>query len=162
MVSSLAQRIAVEDCGVNSLNTKHPLSAVYLFKETMHVTINYYYSLGVFDDVCIHCGDPDDIIKGEEAADILPTCGGCFNYQSKLKVFKRKRNQMQPASKKQQNPHNTRVFFKNGVCVFVSGTKVTNYYLKMKNTKDFKCKPLAEFGRNIGIFGLKTPLHAMY
>ena len=26
--------------------------------------------------------------------------------------------------------------------------------------KALKCKPLADFGRNIGIFGLKTPLHA--
>ena len=42
-----------------------------------------YYSSGVFDDVCVHCGDPNDIIRGEEAADILPTRGGCFNDQSK-------------------------------------------------------------------------------
>ena len=26
--------------------------------------------------------------------------------------------------------------------------------------KALKCKPLAEFGANIGIFGLKTPLYA--
>ena len=38
-----------------------------------------YYSSGVFDDVCVHCGDPNDIFRGEEAADILLTCGSCFN-----------------------------------------------------------------------------------
>ena len=64
-----------------------------------------YYSSGVFNDVCIHCGDPNDIIRGEEEANILPTCGCCFNDQSKPKVFKRKQNQMQLASKKKQNPH---------------------------------------------------------
>ena len=61
-----------------------------------------YYSSGVFDDVCVHCGDPKDIVKGQQAADILPMCGGCFHDQSISKVFKRKRNQMQPPSKKQQ------------------------------------------------------------
>ena len=64
-----------------------------------------YYSSRVFDDVCVYCGYPNDIIKVEEAADILPTCGSCFNDQTKPKVFKCKRNQMQPASKKKQNPH---------------------------------------------------------
>ena len=49
-----------------------------------------YYSSGVFDDVCVHCGDPNDIIRGEEAADILPTCGGCFNDKSKPKVTQAK------------------------------------------------------------------------
>lgn len=62
-----------------------------------------YYSSGVFDDVCINCGDPNDIVQGEEAADILPTCQSCFNDQRKPKVLKRKRNQMpHQASKKPQ------------------------------------------------------------
>ena len=26
-----------------------------------------YYSSGVFDDVCIHCGDPNDIVKGRRS-----------------------------------------------------------------------------------------------
>ena len=42
------------------------------------------------------------LLRGEEAADILPTCGGCFIDRSKPKVFKHKRNQMQLASKKKQ------------------------------------------------------------
>ena len=45
-----------------------------------------YYSSGVFDDVCVHCGDPNDIVKGEDGADIMPTfrgCRGCFNDQTK-------------------------------------------------------------------------------
>ncbi len=33
-----------------------------------------YYSAEMFDSVCIHSGNPDDIVTGEEAADILPTC----------------------------------------------------------------------------------------
>ena len=37
-----------------------------------------YYSSGVLDDVYVHCGDCKDIIRVEEAADILPTCGGLF------------------------------------------------------------------------------------
>ena len=36
----------------------------------------------------LQCGDTNDIITGEEAADILPTCGNCFNDQHKPKVFK--------------------------------------------------------------------------
>ena len=46
-----------------------------------------YYSSGVFDDVCVHCGDPNEIVRGEEAADILPMCVSCF---SRPKIFKRK------------------------------------------------------------------------
>ena len=61
-----------------------------------------YYSSGVFDDVCIHCGDPNDIVRGEEAADILPTCMNCFNDKRKPKILKRKRSQMQPKGLKRQ------------------------------------------------------------
>ena len=45
-----------------------------------------YYSSGVLDDVCVHCGVPKDIVIGEYEADILPTCKGCFNDQTKLSL----------------------------------------------------------------------------
>ncbi len=50
----------------------------------------------MFDPVCIHCGNLDDIVTGEVAVDILPTCRlrfGCF--QAMPKVFKRKLNLLQ-------------------------------------------------------------------
>ena len=37
--------------------------------------------------------------------------------------------------------------------------EIRKFTLSMKSTKK-KCKPSAEFGRNIGIFGLKTTFHA--
>ena len=61
-----------------------------------------YYSSGVFDDVCVYCGDPNNIVRGEESADILPTCKICFDDKRKPKIFKRKRNQMQPKASKRQ------------------------------------------------------------
>ena len=33
-----------------------------------------YYSSEVFEDVCIHCGNPDNIVKGEKVAGTQPTC----------------------------------------------------------------------------------------
>ena len=57
-----------------------------------------YYSSNSFFDVCIHCGDPDNIVQGEQ--DVLPTCKFCID--SKPKVFRRKRSQMQPAASKQR------------------------------------------------------------
>ena len=33
-------------------------------------------------------------------------------------------------------------------------------HIYLDQGKALKCKPSAEFGRNIGIFGLKTPLYA--
>ena len=32
-----------------------------------------YYSSEVFKDVCVHCGNSGNIVKGQEAAAILPT-----------------------------------------------------------------------------------------
>ena len=52
-----------------------------------------YYSSQVFENVCVHCGTLDEIMRGEEAVDIVPTCESCFN--SKPKVFKRKRSKVQ-------------------------------------------------------------------
>ena len=54
-----------------------------------------YYSSNSLSDVCIHCGDPDNIVQEER--DILPTC-----LDNKPKVFRRKRSQMQPAANKQR------------------------------------------------------------
>ena len=57
-----------------------------------------YYSSNSFIDVCIHCGDPDNIVQEER--DILPTCKFCLD--NKPKVFRRKRSQMQPTANKQR------------------------------------------------------------
>ena len=43
-----------------------------------------YYSSNSFIDVCIHCGDPDNIVQEER--DILPTCKFCLD--NKPKVFR--------------------------------------------------------------------------
>ena len=32
------------------------------------------------------CGNPDKLVRGEEAVNIMPTCESCFS--SKLKIFK--------------------------------------------------------------------------
>ena len=61
-------------------------------------TETLYYSSNSFVDVCIHCGDPDNIVQGEQ--DILPT--GKFCIDSKSKVIRCKRSQMQPAASKQR------------------------------------------------------------
>ena len=55
-----------------------------------------YYSSRAFEKVCVHCGRPDELVKGEEAVDILATCELCFKH--KPKVFKRKRSQVQTAA----------------------------------------------------------------
>ena len=57
-----------------------------------------YYSSNSFINVCIHCGDPDNIVQEEK--DILPTCKFCID--NKPKVFRCKRSQMQPAANKQR------------------------------------------------------------
>ena len=58
-----------------------------------------YYSSQAFENVCVHCGGPDKLVRGEEAVDIVPPCESCF--KGKPKIFKRKRSQMQTdASKK--------------------------------------------------------------
>ena len=54
-----------------------------------------YYSSEVFEDVCIHCGNPDNIVKGDEVAGIQPTCDFCWNDESKTRILKRKRKQIQ-------------------------------------------------------------------
>lgn len=51
-----------------------------------------YYSSQVFENICVHCGGPD-LMREEEAVDIMPTCQLCF--KSRPKIFKRKRSQMQ-------------------------------------------------------------------
>ena len=33
-----------------------------------------YYSSEVFEDVCIHCGNPDNIVKGKKVTGTQPTC----------------------------------------------------------------------------------------
>ena len=44
-----------------------------------------YYSCGVHDPICIHCGSEDDLISGEQATPVYPTCSTCFS--SKPKAF---------------------------------------------------------------------------
>ena len=72
-----------------------------------------YYSSRVFDDVCVHCGDPNDIIKVEEAADILPTYVSCFNDQTKPKVFKPSEIRCNQLQRKCRIHTLTLVFFTN-------------------------------------------------
>lgn len=55
-----------------------------------------YYSSQAFENVCVHCGGPDKLVRGEEAVDIMPTCEACF--VGKPKIMKRKRSKMQTDS----------------------------------------------------------------
>ena len=59
-----------------------------------------YYSSEVFEDMCIHCGNLDNIVKGEEVVDMLLICDFRWNGKSKPKVLKRKHKQMQPTLSK--------------------------------------------------------------
>ena len=61
-----------------------------------------YYSSEVFEDVCIHCGNPDNIVKGDEVEGIQPTCDFCWNDESKTRILKQKRKQIQPTSNKRK------------------------------------------------------------
>ena len=47
-----------------------------------------YYSSGSFPHICIHCAECDNLLTGDEASDIYPTCGQCM---TKPKQLKRKR-----------------------------------------------------------------------
>ena len=55
-----------------------------------------YYSSQVFENICVHCGKPDGLVRGEEAVDVVPTCELCFKHLPK--VFKRKRSQVKTAT----------------------------------------------------------------
>ena len=57
-----------------------------------------YYSSNSFINVCIHCGDPHNIVS--EEIDILPKRKFCID--SNPKVFRHKRSQMQSAANKQR------------------------------------------------------------
>lgn len=54
------------------------------------------YSCGAHNPVCIHYGTKDDLISGEQAKPVYPTCSICFS--SKPKVFRCKRNLMASCS----------------------------------------------------------------
>ena len=49
-----------------------------------------YYSYCAHEPICIHCGMEDDLISGEQANVVYPTCSTCLS--SKPKAFRRKRN----------------------------------------------------------------------
>ena len=55
-----------------------------------------FYSCGVHDPICIDCGVEDDLISGEVAKPVYPTCLTCFS--SKPKAFRRKRSLMASSS----------------------------------------------------------------
>lgn len=38
-----------------------------------------------FENVCVHCGAPEELVKGEESVDIMPTCECCFQRFSAAK-----------------------------------------------------------------------------
>ena len=48
----------------------------------------------------------------------------------------------------------------SNVCYILYKNNINKNEKTLKKLKALKCKPSAEFGGNIGIFGLKTPLYA--
>lgn len=57
-----------------------------------------YYSCGNYEPICIYCGLPDNLVSGDAATPIYPTCTDCFSQYPK--AFRRKRNLMAQCASK--------------------------------------------------------------